>query len=216
MKRTLFILSFALTCLHFSLHAQKARVGVVAGVTMSNLVGEFDGLNTNYDSRAGFTTGIIVDAPIGKTRFTFQPGVHYVQKGSVTSEDHLQKNYVALRYAEFAFHFLYNTKGAKGINIFAGLGPSFSLNLPSKTVTKFLETDTKVEENVIFGDEGAAMFNGVDYGASAIAGLQFKNGGLISFNYNHGIRNLVPGKDSEDKIRNSCFIIRLGLLINNK
>jgi hypothetical protein len=73
-----------------------------------------------------------------------------------------------------------------------------------------------VEENVIFGDEGAAQLNGVDYGASALAGLQFKNGALVSFNYVHGIRNLVPGKGGEDAIRNTSFIIRLGLLINNK
>ena len=216
MKRTLLILSLALTCFYLPALAQKARVGIVAGVTMSNLTGETGGVNTSYDSRGGFTTGIIVDAPIGKTRFTFQPGVHYVQKGAVTDETKEQKNYVALRYAEFAFHFLYNTKGAKGINIFAGIGPTVSLNLPSKTVTKFLDDDTKVEQNVIFGDEGAAQFNGIDYGASAIAGLNFRNGALLSFNYNHGIRNLMPGKDSEDAIRNSCFIIRLGLLIRNK
>jgi hypothetical protein len=215
MKRTLLILSIAFTCGYLPSQAQKARVGVVAGVTMSNLTGEADGMNTNFDSRAGFTTGLIVDAPIGKTRFTFQPGVHYIQKGAVTSESKEQKNYVALRYAGFDFHFIYNTRGAKGINIFAGLGPSLSLNLPSKTVTKYSSDDSKVEENVIFGDEGAAQFNGVDYGASAIAGLNFRNGALISFNYNHGIRNLEP-KNSDDAIRNTSFIVRLGLLINNK
>lgn len=215
MKRTLFILSFALTCFTFSAQAQKARVGVVGGVTISNLVGEIDGLNTNFDSRPGFTVGMIVDLPIGNTRFAFQPGVHYIQKGAVTSEDKDQKSYTALRYAEFAFHFVYGTKGAKGINIYAGLGPSVALNLPSKTVVKLKADDSKSEENVIFGDEGAAMFNGLDYGASAIAGLQFKSGAQLSFNYNHGIRNLMPSA-SEDKIRNSCFVIRLGVLINNK
>jgi hypothetical protein len=216
MKRTILILSLALTCFYLPAIAQKARVGIVAGVTMSNLTGETDGVNTNFDSRAGFTTGLIVDVPIGKTRFTFQPGVHYVQKGAVISETKDQKDYVALRYAEFAFHFLYNTKGTKGVNIFAGVGPSVSLNLPSKTVVKFQDDGTKVEQNVIFGDEGAAQYNGIDWGASGIAGLNFRNGAMLSFNYNHGIRNLTPGKNSENSIRNSCFIVRLGLLIKNK
>src|SRR5690606_23881900 len=179
MKRILLILTLALTCFYFPTNAQKSRVGFVAGATFSNLTGEEGGMNTNYDSRVGFTTGLIVDAPIGKTRFTFQPGVHYIQKGSITSKSKDQNTYIALRYAEFDFNFIYNTKGAKGINIFAGLGPTLSLNLPSKTGTKYNADDTKVEENLIFGDEGAAMLNGIDYGASAIAGLQFKCGALV-------------------------------------
>ncbi len=216
MKRTFFILSLALFCLQMTGLAQKARVGITGGATISNMYGEEGGENTNFDSRFGFTTGIIVDAPIGKTRFSFQPGVHYVQKGTVVSETKEQKDYLALRYAEFAFNFLYNTRGAKGINIFFGLGPTLALNLPSKTVTKFQQDDTKVEENVIFGDEGAALINGLDYGANALAGLQLKNGAFLAFNYTHGIRNLLPGKDGSDALRNSCFGIRLGLLINNK
>lgn len=215
MKRTLFILSFALTCFQFSAQAQKARVGIVAGATISNLVGEVNGVNTNYDSRPGFTTGMIVDVPLGKTRFAFQPGLHYMQKGAVTSEDNISKNYTALRYAEFAFHFVYGTKGTKGVNIFAGLGPSVSLNLPSKTVAKLKSDDSKSEQNVIFGDEGAASFNGLDYGASAIAGLQFKCGAQVSFNFNHGIRNLAIST-SDNTIRNTCFAVRVGWLVNNK
>lgn len=215
MKRTLFILSLALICVQVPALAQKARVGVTGGVTISNMQGEADGLNTNFDSRKGFTLGLIVDAPIKGSQFSFQPGIHYIQKGTRTSETVTQENYVALRYAEFTFHFLYNTKGAKGLSMFFGLGPSLSLNLPSKSVTKFKSDDSKVDENIIFGDEGAAQFNGVDYGASGIAGIQMKNGALLSFNYNYGIRNLLPGKPENDAIRNGCFAIRLGLLINN-
>jgi hypothetical protein len=213
MKRTLLILSLALFCLQMPGLAQKARVGITGGATISNMFGEIEGLKTDFQTRGGFTTGLIVDAPIGKTRFSFQPGVHYVQKGTVLSETKVQKIYRALRYAEFDMNFLYNTRGAKGINIFFGLGPTLDLNLPSKTVTE-IEDGTKTDVNIIFGEEGASELKGVDYGATGLAGLQFKNGAFVSFSYTHGIRNLVPGEGT-DNLKNSCFAIRVGLLIKN-
>jgi len=214
MKRTFLVLSLALFCLQMPGLAQKARVGITGGATISNMSGEIDGFKTDFQTRGGFTTGIIVDAPIGKTRFSFQPGVHYVQKGTTLSETKEQTIYRALRYAEFNMNFLYNTRGTKGINIFFGLGPALALNLPSKTVTQF-QDDTKIDVNINFGKEGAAELKGVDYGVTGLAGLQFKNGAFISFNYTHGIRNLIPGEGPDD-IRNTCFAIRLGLLISNK
>jgi Outer membrane protein beta-barrel domain len=213
MKRTLLILSLALFCLQMPGLAQKARVGITGGATISNMFGETDGFKTDFQTRGGFTTGLIVDAPIGKTRFSFQPGVHYVQKGTTLSETKEQTIYRALRYAEFNLNFLYNTRGAKGINIFFGLGPALALNLPSKTVTQ--TSDTKTDVNIIFGKEGASELRGVDYGATGLAGLQFKNGAFVSFAYTHGLRNLLPG-DGPDNIKNSCFAIRLGILIKNK
>jgi len=208
------VLFAAIITVQATAQAPKARVGVTGGVTIANLYGEYSGVNTDYSSKTGFTTGLIVDAPIGKSRFSFQPGLHYIQKGAVISETKDQKVSYALRYAELALNVMYKTPGTKGVQIIAGLGPSVDMNLPSKKVTK-LSDDSKTEETLILGNEGAAVIKGIDWGLGGTAGLQFRNGAFITFNYTHGLRNLVPLENGNDAVRNSCMAIRLGWLIKN-
>lgn len=216
MKRSFLILSLALCCLALPSLAQKARVGITGGLTISNQFGKMNGVTLDYTSKTGITCGLIVDAPIGKTRISFQPGVHYVQKGAVLAEDEIAdtKTYRALRYGQFDFNFVYNTRGKGGVNMFFGLGPSLALNVPSKNINK--TGDTKSSTTLTFGDKGAAELNGVDYGVSLITGLQLKNGMFFSYNYVHGIRNLVPGDEGDNNIWNSCMAIRVGFIIPNK
>jgi outer membrane protein with beta-barrel domain len=214
MKRILSIITIAILCAPLHGLSQKARVGIDAGATISNLIGKVGGNTLHYDSKGGVALGLMVDVPLGKTKFNFRPSVNYVQKGAVISEVQDQKFFWATRYAEFDFNFLYHTKGAKNISIFAGLGPALSLNLPSKKVTK--TPDTKVEDNLLMDKESPAELKGIDWGVIGIAGLEMKSGAYLSFSYNHGIRNLVPGKDPVDEMRSTCFSIRLGVLLKNK
>ena len=75
MKRSLVVLLVALLCLQLPGIAQKtpkAKVGITAGASLSNLVGKIDGRETRYDSKGGFCTGILVDVPLGKTRIGFR------------------------------------------------------------------------------------------------------------------------------------------------
>ncbi len=214
MKRSLVLLLVAVFYLSLPGFSQKPKVGLEVGATMSNIVGKIDGSETRFDSRGGYMVGLLVDLPIAKTRFTFRPEVGYVQKGTLLSKTKEEKNYWAIRYAEFQFNFLYHTKGAKNLSIFGGIGPSISFNLPSKTVVD--NGDQKVADNLIMDKESPAVLRGIDYGVSGIAGLQYKGTYFLAFNYNHGIRNLVPGEDPVDELRTSCFAIKLGVLLNNK
>jgi len=216
MKRSLVVLLVALLCLQLPGIAQKtpkAKVGITAGASLSNLVGKIDGRETRYDSKGGFCTGILVDVPLGKTRIGFRPELSYMQKGAIISKTKEQTLSWATRYAEFDFNFVYHTKGAKGLSIFAGLGPALGLNLPSKVVTK--TRTAKTEDNLLMDKESPALLRGIDWGATGVAGLQLKDRWLLGFYYNHGIRNLVPGKNPTDEIRNSTFSVKLGVLINN-
>ena len=185
MKRIFIVLAVVLFFLQLPASAQKARVGIETGVSSSNLYGTINDASTDYKSRAGFTIGMLVDAPIAKSRFSFRPELSYFQKGAVTSETVTQKDYYALRYAEFAFNFVYSTKGVKDVSIFFGLGPSVSLNLPSKSITK--TKSSKVETSIILDNEGAAVLRGIDFGATGLTGLAYKNKYFFSFNYNLGI-----------------------------
>lgn len=218
MKKALCILTVIMLYLQLPAVAQKAKVGLEAGIDISNFSGNLNGDNTDYQSRTGLTLGMVVDMPIGKTNFSFRPGVNYIQKGAVTTETMNEKEYYALRYAEFAFNFLYHTSSTGGVGFFIGLGPSVSLNLPSKSV---VETgSTKVESNLILGNEGAAVLRGIDFGATGLAGVELKNNCFLSFSYNYGLRNLIPDTKKvispSDKLKSRTFAIKVGFLLNNK
>ena len=222
MKKVLFILAVFVVCLQINGFSQKSRVGVTAGVTSANMYGEIGGTKLDDDSKLGITFGMIIDAPIGKSNFSFQPGLHYVQKGRTLENTNEKKDWIALRYAELHANFLYNTNGPKG-NFFLGGGPTVALDFPSAKVIKTLVRDPvesdywlRAETNVNFGKESNSDFKGLDYGANMIAGYRFKGGFSFAFNYTIGLRNLVPIENGSDEIKNHCFGLRLGYLVNNK
>lgn len=220
MKKILLLATVTICCLQISVSAQKARAGLVGGMTISNFSGNTGGVDLNYNSRNGFTFGMIVDAPIGKSNFSFQPGLHYVQKGVETAETNDRLDYTALRYIEFQGNFVYNISGDKdGGAFFLGAGPTFSAGLPSKTVIRNKRTKTNVETNLAWGNLPASNYRAADWGANFLTGFRLKKGCMLSFNYTLGIRNILP--DSPDpavqnnEVKNGSFGIRLGILVNN-
>ena len=204
-------------CLQISGLSQKAKVGVSGGVALANMNATIDGEKQNWDGKSGYTAGMIMDVPFAP-HFSFRPGVHYVQKGTVQQEttgNTTEKIFIALRYAELTFNFLFNTNttGAKG-NFFVGAGPAVSLNLPSKTVTK--TGGVKTEGKINFGNTIAEDLKGVDYGVNFLIGCKITGGMILSANYTHGLRNLVPdGYMTDDKLKNTCLSFQLGVLFNN-
>ncbi|MBI3136948.1 MAG: PorT family protein [Sphingobacteriales bacterium] len=218
MKKVLFLLAAFVFCLQINGFSQKSRVGFSTGYTSSNMYGKIGGERVTDDPKSGISFGLLVDAPIGKSHISFQPSLNYVQKGRVTFNENTRANtlkeWIAIRYAELHANFLYNTNGPRG-NWFIGGGPTFAVDLPSKKVSK---TDAlKTETNLNFGKESNSDLRGVDYGGNLLTGYRLKCGFFFAFNYTVGIRNLVPVQDGNDNnIRNHCWGIRVGLLINNK
>jgi len=212
MKKALILIIAGICLLQINGLSQKTQVGITGGVTSSNIYGQMSGGDTRGDSRVGYTLGLIVDAPIGKTLWSFQPGVHYVQKGAYTSKSANSSVADALRYAEFQLNFVHYTKGAN-TRLYFGLGPAISLNVPSKTVNE--TNGTKVETSITFGQESTAKYRGLDYGANALLGVRFKKGIIFSVNYTLGIRNLIPVPTGDDHLRNGCLGIRLGYIFRN-
>jgi len=203
-------------CISLNGVSQKASVGVNGGLVITNQYGKTSGVKYDFTSKTGFTVGLFVDAPIGKSAIHFMPSVNYVQKGAVILEDDITDVKItrALRYAEFEFNFIAKTTGSGGISIFGGAGPTFAFNLPSQLINK--SGGTKTETNITFGKESPADLNGIDYGFNLVAGLIFKNKVLVSGNYIHGVRNLSIVDDDDNRLWNSCFAVRVGFLFNNK
>lgn len=224
MKKTLFLLAVAVLSLQVSVFAQKTRVGVTAGITTSNMYGTVGGKDLRDDSKTGITVGILIDAPIKKSHFSFQPAINYVQKGRVTEETEKVKSWVALRYAEVNLDFVYNSKGKT--TFFFGLGPSVGLDLPSTFIVRTNNSTaannnpdpkySRSEKKVKFGKEVLDDFKGLDYGVHLQGGFRMSKGLIFSLNYTFGLRNIASEGAPNDDIKNGCFAVRFGWLFKNK
>ena len=212
MKKALILIIAGICLFQLKGLSQKSVVGITGGVGVSNIYGHIGGNDTRGDSRAGFTLGMVLDAPIGKTLWSFQPGLHYVQKGDYESKTSSTKVAAALRYAEFDLNFVHYTKGAT--RFYFGIGPYVGLNLPSKMVT--ITDASRIETSISFGKEGADKFRGVDFGANGIIGMRFKSNITFAINYAFGIRNLIPQPEgNDDVLRNGYLGFRLGYFFKN-
>ena len=211
MKKALILIIAGVCLLQINGLSQKAQVGLTGGITFSNINGQKDGQDIHNDSRAGMTVGMILDAPIGKSGFNFQPGLHYTQKGAYTSKSANVKEAVALRYAELMLNFIHYTKAPT--RLFFGLGPAVAFNLPSKKVV--ITEDARQETTITFGKELTDSYRGVDIGANGLLGIRFKCGIIAAVNYTYGIRNLIPIPKGDDAIRNGCAAIRIGYIFKN-
>jgi len=222
MKKVLFLLAVAVISLQLS--AQKSRVGVTAGITSSNMYGEVAGKTLRDDSKKGITVGILLETPIKKSHFSFQPAIHYVQKGRILEESQKIKSWVGLRYADFNLDFLYNSKGKT--TFFIGGGPSFSFDLPS---TKVVRTNnataaepnpdpqySRSETKVKFGKEVLDDYRGLDWGVHLQTGFRMSKGFIFSLNYTFGLRNIASEGTPDDRIKNGLFAVRFGWLFKNK
>jgi hypothetical protein len=214
MKKVLFLFIIAACLLQINAFAQKAQVGITGGITPSNIYGEVGGLDKRGDVRTGLTVGMLVDAPIGKTNFSFQPGIHYVQKGTYTNKTNTVKEADLLRYADLIANFVYYLGGKDKNRLYFGLGPQIGFTLPSKKI-KIEDGETTEVRNIAFGDTEFDDYNNLDYGANVLAGVRFKNGIIFSVNYTFGLSNIMPTPTGDDHLRNGSAGIRIGYFFSN-
>ena len=111
MKKLFFLLALVAP---FALFAQKSMVGVTGGITMANQYGTKGGALIKDDQKIGYTLGLIMETPIAKSNFSFQPGLFYAQKGRIENVSFKEKRHWSLRYAELQANVLYNLKCDKG------------------------------------------------------------------------------------------------------
>lgn len=216
MKKVLFLFITAACLFQINGFAQKAQVGINAGVSTSNIYGRDGGLDTRGEVRAGFTLGLVVDAPICKKGLSFQPGIHYVQKGTFTFKDDAVREADALRYADLVLN-LVKHFGAEGkTRFYMGVGPQIGFNLPSRKIR--VEDGDKTEvRSITFGNTAASDYRGIDYGVNGLLGIRFKKNVTFAVNYTFGLRNLVPEEliSGDDRLRNGTVGFRLGYFFRN-
>ena len=219
MKKTIFILTALIFCLNITTLAQKTRVGITGGISFANLSRTIGGADQDGEYKIGLIGGFQLEVPLGKkNKFSFQPDLHYIQKGAaqIPTTPTFNRIYTALRYAELTPNFVYNFNRNKG-TFYLGGGPYLDLPLPSKNVTHAAGTPN-VETDISFGQTVTNDLRGVDYGGDVVMGYRMKNGIFVAANYLQGARNLIPQKildlpgNADNKIKNIAFAIRVGYL----
>jgi hypothetical protein len=216
MKKVLLLFITAAYLLPISSYAQKAKVGLTGGVSVTNVYGNLNNMDTRGEARAGYTAGLVVDAPIGKSNFSFQPGIHYVQKGKFTLKNEAVREADALRYADLILNFILHAGKRQGAHIIFGLGPQLGFNLPSKKIS--VEDNERRElRSITFGNTAANDYRGIDWGANGLVGVMINKCLGISVNYTFGIRNLVPEEriNGDDHLRNGATGIRVTYFFPN-
>lgn len=216
MKKVFFLFITASCFLTPQAFSQNAQVGITGGVSVSNVYGRLNNLDNRGDARAGFTVGMVVETPIKKSNISFQPGIHYVQKGKFTSKTVDVDNADALRYADLLLNFIAYTGKPGGTRLYFGLGPQLGFNLPSKKVQ--IEDGNRAElRSISFGNTAASDYRGIDYGANALIGVRFKKDLSFSVNYTLGLRNLIPQEmqAGDNMLRNGSLGFRFGYFFPN-
>lgn len=212
MKKFIFISMVCVTS-HYYVIAQNTKFGFTAGASLANYKIKAAGASITAESKIGITAGMIADIPINKS-FSFQPAVNYVQKGTKSEEDWgggiTVKSSTTVNCIEVPLNFLYNVHG-KGGNFFIGAGPSFTYSISGND--KYDDGSSSTNEKIKFGDSDDDDMKAFDLGANFLTGYCFKNGLLISVNYNTGLSNLVPGESDGYSVKSSYFGLRLGYML---
>lgn len=223
MKKTIFIVTAFIFCLSLPALSQKTRIGITGGISFANMSRTIGGADKDGEYKIGVATGMQLEVPLGKkNKYSFQPDMHYIQKGAaeVPTTPSLNRVYTALRYAELNANLVKNWNTKKGGALYLGGGPYIGLPLPSKYVTHSAGAP-KVETDISFGNAVANDLKGVDYGGDVVVGFRLSNGIFVQANYIQGARNLVPDDklalpaSKNDKIKNIAFAIRVGYLFKN-
>ena len=228
MKKLYFVLALVIASLPFNSFAQKAKasVGVTGGITMANQYGSKGGQLIKDDQKVGFTLGLVMDKQIGKSAFSFQPGIFYAQKGRIENVSFREKTYWSLRYAELQANFLYSIKSNKGFTFYAGGGPTFAADLPSYAQTRLLDTDPLTgggnkfvksgDRSVNWGTAAASDFKGPDWGVNMMIGIRANCGWSVGYNYTIGLRNIMSVPNGDDALRNHFMGLRVSYWVKNK
>ncbi len=209
--------SLALACVLFLQGwSQKSRIAITAGFTQTNITKTLNGLNANGDYCSGPIGGLQLEIPLHK-KFSFQPDLHYIQKGDF---DQLPPNttnkrvHTILHYAEFIPNLVYNWTTKKSNVFYIGTAPFIAANLPSKRVTTPL-SGTKVTSDVTFGKLVSNDFRGIDWGWNGVIGYRISSGFFICINWIQSSRNITTTTGAGDKQKNTGFAFRLGYLFKN-
>ena len=204
MKQLITLVTVALFCFSVNTEAQTTW-GITAGMTFANAKLKEGTESKTSDSKTGFSAGLIIDIPAGKS-FSIQPGLQFLQKGFSDKTPNSSEK-VTLNYIDLPINAIYSS--AKGF--FVGAGPAFGFGISGKD--KYTIGTVSETTDMNFGSKEGELKT-IEMSANVLTGFNFKKGFMIAANYNVGLTNLSNEKDVSFK--NSYFGLKLGWMIKSK
>jgi len=222
---TLFLTAFLITLVSRS----QLRIAIAGGihsssVMESNNLPDWSQTKNAYSSRTGAHFGFLADLQfIHTSRFYFQPGILFYNKGRkfFNTYDTSVYEYSSLdakqfiNYIEAPLNILYKLPVGNKTKIFFGGGPYLSFFYNGKESSeKFLKTGTvKTDENndLPVGD-GPGKYSTFDFGASAVAGVEFGNV-FIAGNFSRGLKDFYSAASYNGQFKHQVTGVTLGVFI---
>ncbi|MEK6782771.1 MAG: porin family protein [Bacteroidota bacterium] len=186
MKKLILLLSFlGIVSISFGQFIPKV------GITGSDITYVYS--NTTFKPKFGFLLGVAYNKALGKSRFSIQPELLFVQKGAIenyTDIDNNLKIETRLNYLEIPILFKYSIGKAKRFYLTAG--PSLGIVIGGHTEFKgtvngdYFEFSRKVPK---FGVETPEAFKRKDFGAQLGGGVLMANRIIVDLRYSRSGMN---------------------------
>jgi OmpA-OmpF porin, OOP family len=212
----------------------QVRLGILGGLHSSNILetNSLPGWDTStkkyLSSRSGFELGIIVEVPLGRSGFYFQPALTYVTKGrqysrnndSITALNNdtiYNKSSVNLSYIEIPLDFTYKmalTGNARN-SFFLSAGPYVAFFNSGSTTTQSLTGNPEQfnsETDPVTVGKAPDSYKTVDIGVNGKVGFELGNI-MLNLYYSRGLTNMYtagyPGT-----FHNTVFGASLGIWLS--
>lgn len=201
--------------------AQETKYGAFVGTSLASVKQEA-GLSPNTQRRIGLQGGLWMNKPIN-SRLSFQPEVHYTQKGVRYSQDGTDgedffdvEAKLALSYLEVPLLLRVDLGGstASSVRPFLLAGPALAYNtgcsigISADGLDLNLPCDGAEFEDGESSDLGVKSF---DFGAMLGGGLAFRIGAreaTIGVRYTQGLTSIAKDADS---VKNNNFSVLFGI-----
>jgi OOP family OmpA-OmpF porin len=188
----------------------QVRLGLLGGfhsasvIEHNNIPGWDTTTKKNYSSRSGIQIGVLLDIPLGHSRWYFQPGILYTAKGRqysktndsatiYTTDTVYSKQTLNISYIDIPLNFTYKLPiSANHLNsFFVSAGPYISFFYSGKVTLQNLQySNSKYSsvDNSLSVGKGAGQYQTVDMGVNARAGLELGNVVLSGY-FSQGLTN---------------------------
>ncbi|HEX7844812.1 MAG TPA: outer membrane beta-barrel protein [Chitinophagaceae bacterium] len=221
MKKFIFLMSGIL--FSAAIFAQLSLgVEATGSITSATVKSKYD-LDFNKDVQVRPSAAFVAQYDFSK-RFAIRAGLGFSQLGVTAkySEDEFGSSTVRTRlnYIQLPVHAIYKTKAGSNM-LYAGLGGYAGYGFGGEAkFTMWHYTDDGgydvIEKLNPFKsvEDGGADLERFDYGLSALAGLQLKNGIYIQVGYQHGLANIE--RDNDNTYRNRGIGLTVGYFFKRK
>lgn len=197
MKKSLIL---TISILFFICNAYSQEFGIKAGVNIANVTVSGEGLDISPDSKIGGTFGPVMNIELNQS-FDFNTGILYSLKGfEMDYGDNGIK--ASIHYIDIPLNLQYGVNMTEKAKLLLQAGPYIGVGVSGTYKERLLGQETK--EDLSFGSGDDDDMKRMDFGIGLGIGTEI-NEFVLAVNYNHGLSNLIPNTEDDEKLKNKAF-----------